>query len=211
VLRGLACDARLVHGLGTGLADLADDLADDGMCTVEIADINGDTRARLILARPAQIQAVARPAPERESGAVQRVASNGDRRPGSTAMRAADPVRAETWVAAVASKPDVRREQGSPIPPPKRRPVAPPPAAGAREPAAQAVRVAPPIASASPRDEHLLPHIGANGKVACKQVQHELGWNRSTTRDVLARLVAAGRLRRTEADPRSPTQAYALG
>ena len=210
VLRGLARDAGLVHGLGTGLADLADDLADEGRCAVEIAEINGDTRARLVLVRLAQTQAVARPVAERESRSVGRVASHGDRRPASTASRPPVPARAETRVAPVTSKPDVRRVQRTPISPPKPPQVAPPPAAGARVPAPQVARAVPPIASASRRDEQLLAYVGANGEVSCKQVQDHLGWNRSTTRDVLARLVAAGRLRRTEADPRSPTQAYTL-
>ena len=61
---------------------------------------------------------------------------------------------------------------------------------------------------ANARDQQLLRFVAQRGEVSCKLVQDELGWSRSTARDVLARLVGLGRLRRTAEDPRSPSQSY---
>lgn len=63
---------------------------------------------------------------------------------------------------------------------------------------------------ANTRDEQLLGFVAARGEVSCKLVQDDLGWSRSTSRDVLARLVSLGRLRRTAEDPRSPSQSYVI-
>lgn len=61
---------------------------------------------------------------------------------------------------------------------------------------------------ANARDQLLLRIVAQRGEVSCKLVQDELGWSRSTARDVLARLVGLGRLRRTAEDPRPPSQSY---
>ncbi len=191
VLYQLCRDAGLIHGLGTGLADLAEDLAEAGRCSVEVTEIGGDTRARLTLANTA----MAAPPDRRE-----RAERHADHRAAGDAKRVREAQPSER----VPPRPE---ESAAPkvttkVPDPPTR-VGTPPARVAAPPAESRP-------SASPRDEDLLRFVAVRGEVSCKAVQDDLGWSRSTTRDVLARLVAAGRLRRTEADPRSPAQAYRL-
>lgn len=191
VLYQLCRDSGQIRGMGTGVADLAEDLAEVGRCSLDVVEIGGDTRARLTLA--AAVNSVP---PDRRDQANRRADHHGS--VDAARVRDAPPrehatprrkERAPTKVTTKVSDPPARVE------PPPARLAAPP---------------AEPRTSASPRDEELLRFVAARGEVSCKAVQDELAWSRSTTRDVLARLVTAGRLRRTEADPRSPTQAYRL-
>jgi hypothetical protein len=54
----------------------------------------------------------------------------------------------------------------------------------------------------------VLALIDAKGRVMSRDVIERLGWSRSTTRHVIARMVAVGRLASIATSPRSPFQAY---
>lgn len=188
VLQTLCRRAGLVTGHGIGIEDLRADLAEDGACSLEMCSMAGEVRARLTLARassPAQAGPVTKNPPE-----VGRVAS--------TTGSAVPAVRRE--VAASAAAAPVRATTGESTPVPS-APV--PSATVAPAPVGPQIHV-----GASARDAELLRFVAHRGEVSCKLVQDELGWSRSTARDVLARLVGLGRLRRTAEDPRSPSQSY---
>jgi hypothetical protein len=211
VLRQLARDAGLIHGLGTGLADLADDLADEGKCRVEVAEIDGDTRARLILTRAVEARGTpTKPEAAARTASAGSGAGRGDR--ATAPPRAAVRATAATAPPARGSNHEVRRavESTAATGVPSKAVATPASVAAASAPRvpSRPAGGSAPRAPTSTRDDQLLAYVAANGEVSCKRVQDDLGWNRSTTRDVLARLVAGGRLRRTEPDPRSPTQAY---
>ncbi len=61
---------------------------------------------------------------------------------------------------------------------------------------------------ADTRDAKVLALVEERGSITTRDVIDGLGWSRSTTRDVLARLVREGSLRRVAASVRSPGQAY---
>jgi hypothetical protein len=78
-------------------------------------------------------------------------------------------------------------------------------------PAPDAPAVVPSVVSqvaASDREAAVLALIDAKGQVTSRDVIEGLGWSRSTTRDVIARMVALGRLASIAPSPRSPFQAY---
>jgi hypothetical protein len=63
--------------------------------------------------------------------------------------------------------------------------------------------------AADARDIAILALVRTRGPITTRAVIDTLGWTRSTARDALARLVAAGRLRPLATSARSPHQAYA--
>jgi hypothetical protein len=65
-----------------------------------------------------------------------------------------------------------------------------------------------PHVAADTRDAALLSLFDRHEQLSARHVMEELGWSRSTTRDVLARLVASGRLAGTASSARSPHQTY---
>lgn len=198
VLFSLCRSAGLVHGLGTGLEDLADDLSEQGKCTVEVAEIGGDVRARLTLARPEATRAPSAPKAERKVMDIQRRRPVVADRPPVAPHLGREPAPVRTTVATtVVAKASPQQVSAAVA-------LAPASTAAAARPTPQV------HAAGSARDEQLVAFIARHGEVSCRVVQDDLGWTRSTTRDVLARLVALGRLRRTSEDPRSPTQGYVL-
>ncbi len=62
--------------------------------------------------------------------------------------------------------------------------------------------------AATDREAAVLALIDAKGQVTSRDVIEGLGWSRSTTRDVIARMVAVGRMASISLSPRSPFQAY---
>ena len=65
-----------------------------------------------------------------------------------------------------------------------------------------------PFVPAETRETQVLALIDDHGSCTTREIIDELGWTRSTTRDVLARLVRDGSLRRVATSARSPVQAY---
>lgn len=231
VLVELCRRAGLMTGIGTGLDDLWADLAEDQKCKLDIGTFGCDVRARLTLLRAPD--AMAASMPER---ALTRSDQNTNIRRQrqnvlcQTPQRRDSPVRVpnpslqstgRSFSAAMATnsqtpKPASTISRGAVQPGSAKMPVgfvrssvAP---AGALDPGRPAPNQFRPASaqSAHARDEELLAFTAGHDAVTCRMVQDDLGWTRSTTRDVLARLVANGRLRRTELDPRSPTQSYAI-
>ena len=95
-----------------------------------------------------------------------------------------------------------------------------PPAVVAAPAPAVVVRAAPPAAplpsvavpptpiGTTDREGALLALLDARGRVTSRDVIDGLGWTRSTTRDVIARIVATGLIVGVAASARSPFQAY---
>lgn len=202
VLHELCRRAGLIGGMGTGLDDLWADLAEDGRCQFEIGTFGPNVRARITLSGAPGVAAAVvsrgQPPPRSAAGANSRQ---------SRAMGAT--------VASPAWRPTGDRERAPARPPTGR---ATPPARPTNAPSKAELRhVSKPAPSTvkhrataplNARDQELMAFVAGQREVTCRQIQDDLGWTRSTARDALARLVASGHLRRTSADPRSPTQAY---
>ncbi len=60
----------------------------------------------------------------------------------------------------------------------------------------------------SDRESAVLAMLAERERVTTREVIDALGWSRSTTRDVLTRMVASGRIVSVAASARSPFQAY---
>lgn len=206
VLRDLCHRAGLTKALGQGLDDLWADLADDNRCRLDIGTFGAAVRARLTWVKG-------------ESAAASGVAA------GSRSVQAARPTQhvqsqrfsAQTpeitplrRAAAAGGQAASRRQAATSSPgaaPVTSVRVAPQP----RAKVAKSAQTATPVhAAGNARDEQLVAFVADRGEVSSRMIQEDLGWTRSTTRDVLARLVALGRLRRTVEDPRSPSQTYRL-
>lgn len=206
VLRDLCHRAGLIKALGQGLDDLWADLAEDNRFRLDIGTFGASVRARLTLVKG-------------ESAAAPGVAA------GSRVVSAARPALHVQHQAAAVRKPEITPlrqaaaggSQAVPRTPTAASPRGAAQAAPARVAPPSSVKVAKPAPISAPvhvagnaRDEQLVALVADRGEVSSRMIQEDLGWTRSTTRDVLARLVSLGRLRRTVEDPRSPMQGYRL-
>lgn len=229
----------LWEGEGQGLERLRAKHAGAARPGLELSEKEGEVRARLWPLPPPPKPAPPPPSSFRLSGPVRlarpsfippdkSVAENTEKTTEVAPTPPAAP-RSEVPAAPNLSPPNdlpttaarpVPRSFPVPAPPPAApRPVLPPPP---KLPSSFQVEASPAPAPtmpadnpAAPRPAHvrgveLLEFVASRGPVTTRMIQEDLGWTRSTTRDVLARLVADGHLRRLAESPRSPEQSYTL-
>jgi ATP-dependent DNA helicase RecG len=185
-LRALVRHLGLARGQGKGLVRISDELGHRGWPEIEVLELDGEVSVAV----------------ERKGGPLLRPAP---------VTRAPVPVQP-------------RPAPRTPTPPPPRAPaptpavarLAPRPAA-ARGTAMSTSREARPIPRPVPapapdagtvRDAAVVALAREEGTLTSRGVQERLGWSRSSTRDTLARLVAAGTLERLASSSRSPNQSY---
>jgi hypothetical protein len=131
-----------------------------------------------------------RPAPTTVQEAPKRVLLEAPRPPATAVPRSAT----------APTSPATRRTDPAPmpVPVPSPRPTAP---------AAPPVATQPHIPAAS-REAAVLALLDTRGQITTRDVIEGLGWTRSTTRDVMARLVSSGAIVSVAPSARSPSQAY---
>ncbi len=187
-LRRLLKAAGGLGRLAEGSVRIADQLEAMGGVRVGEEAEGGDTVVRVVLPEEDELRAEV---PERRTP------------PAVAVVRHEVPVRdlvARTPSRVVASAPHATPPTAVPVPvaPPAQRPIP--------VPAAPVVHVA-----GADREAAVLALLDTLGQVTSRDVIERLGWTRSTTRDVIARMAATGRIASTAASVRSPFQAYLRG
>ncbi len=187
-LRALVRHLGLARGQGKGLARIADELGHRGWPEIEVLELDGEVS----VAVERKVGPSLRSAPAIWSP-VPLQARPAPRAPTPPPSRPSAPALVATRLA-----PRPVEARGTVVPTPRETRSIPKPAP------------APPPDAASVRDAAVVALAREQGTVTSRGVQERLGWSRSSTRDTLARLVAAGTLERLASSSRSPNQSYRL-